>query len=61
VEFLLLNAVLHFVTDFFTSRLAVKYKLNPRIFYSIIGFDQLIHTVTLMVTMYFYFGTVVTI
>ena len=38
------NGLLHLVTDFVTSKLAAKYQENPRIFYSILGFDQLIHT-----------------
>jgi hypothetical protein len=45
------NAGLHFVTDFFTGKLSAKYKPNPRMFYPIIGFDQMIHTVTLLLTL----------
>ena len=37
------NALLHFITDFITSKLAAKYQGNPRIFFSILGFDQLVH------------------
>jgi hypothetical protein len=45
------NAILHFVTDLVTGKFSSKYKSNPRIFYPIIGFDQLIHTVTLLLTL----------
>ncbi|MDT0605505.1 DUF3307 domain-containing protein [Croceitalea rosinachiae] len=38
-----INGVLHLVVDFFTSKLAAKYVERPRIFYPILGFDQLIH------------------
>gem|GEM_PF-3767261 len=41
------NAVLHLITDFFTSRWAHRHKRAPRKFFPIIGIDQLIHTVTL--------------
>lgn len=50
-----LNGIFHFITDLFTSRLSSKCKLNPRIFYTIIGFDQLIHTATLIATTYYYY------
>jgi len=56
IDFLLFNGALHFLTDFLTSKLAAKYKLNPRIFFLVLGFDQLIHTVTLIGSMFFYFG-----
>ena len=46
----LVNGCLHFVTDWVTSKFSSRYRAKPRIFYPIIGFDQLIHTVTLMVT-----------
>ena len=45
------NAAFHFVTDFVTGKFSSKYKSNPRIFYPIIGFDQFIHTVTLLLTL----------
>ena len=48
--YVLTNAILHAVTDFFTSKLAYAYKDQPRIFYPILGFDQLIHTLTLYLT-----------
>lgn len=50
IAFTGINAVLHWGTDFFTSRLSAKYSNRPRVFYPIIGFDQLIHTVSLICT-----------
>jgi len=44
------NGVLHGVTDFFTSKLAAKYSEKPRIFFPILGMDQLIHTAILYFT-----------
>lgn len=48
----IVNGALHFVTDYFTSRAAKKAFLEERRhdFFVIIGLDQLIHTVTLIVT-----------
>lgn len=43
----LINGVLHLVVDFFTSKLAAKFKDRRRIFYPVIGFDQLLHIVCL--------------
>ncbi|MEM1257514.1 MAG: DUF3307 domain-containing protein [Bacteroidota bacterium] len=37
------NGALHLTTDFFTSKLAAKFQENPRVFYPVLGFDQLIH------------------
>lgn len=45
------NGALHWITDFFTSKWADKYKKVPRKFYPIIGIDQLIHTLTLYWTL----------
>ncbi len=50
IGFLLINCILHGITDFFTSKLTSKYRENPRIFFPILGFDQLIHAVTLYLT-----------
>ncbi|MEW7292176.1 DUF3307 domain-containing protein [Aquimarina sp. 2304DJ70-9] len=50
IGFLLINCVLHGLTDFFTSKLTSKYRKNPRIFFPILGFDQLIHAITLYIT-----------
>ena len=41
------NGALHLVVDFFTSKLAVRFEKQPRIFYPILGFDQLLHVACL--------------
>jgi hypothetical protein len=48
VSFVGINAALHLITDFLTSRLASKFHLNQRVYFLIIGFDQLIHSITLL-------------
>ncbi len=50
IGFFLINGILHGITDFFTSKLSSKYQKNPRIFFPILGFDQLIHMITLYLT-----------
>jgi hypothetical protein len=55
LTFAALNGVFHFITDFFTSRLSKKYRDKPRVFFPIIGFDQLIHAICLMSTASKYF------
>lgn len=45
-----INGLLHFITDFFTSKLAAKHQDNARIFYPILGFDQLVHGLCLYLT-----------
>jgi hypothetical protein len=54
IKFILFNAVFHFATDYVTSRIAARHfkQQNWRIFFLIIGLDQLIHQVTLIATMY---------
>ncbi len=42
------NAVLHFFTDLVTRRFAARFSATPRKLFMIIGFDQLIHTATLI-------------
>jgi len=39
----IVNGVLHLIIDFFASKLASRFLEKPRIFYPIIGFDQLLH------------------
>ncbi len=51
-----LNGGLHLITDFFTSKLASKYQHRPRVFYPILGFDQLIHGLCLYLS-FFYLDT----
>ena len=48
--FIALNASLHWVTDFVTSRASSYFKNNPRIFYPIIGFDQFLHAAALILS-----------
>ena len=48
--YVLVNGTLHWVTDFFTSKLAANYYDRPRMFYPILGFDQLVHVMTLFIT-----------
>lgn len=50
LSYTLINGVLHGITDYFTSKLAAKYQDNPRIFFPVLGFDQLLHVLTLYVT-----------
>jgi hypothetical protein len=52
--FIGLNAALHFGTDFVTSRVSstLRAKQDWRPFFMLIGFDQLVHQVTLAGTMW---------
>jgi hypothetical protein len=45
-----INGILHWVVDFFTSRVAAMYYSKPRILYPIIGFDQFLHVTCLWIT-----------
>ena len=53
-----LNAALHFATDFVTSRINSRLYAAGRThdFFVSVGFDQLIHQVTLALTMKVFFG-----
>jgi hypothetical protein len=55
--FALINGALHFVTDFFTSKLSARFAAKPdwRLF-AVIGFDQLIHqwTFAVLLALMFY-------
>jgi hypothetical protein len=57
--FVIFNSWLHFVTDYFTSRASSRLwaKQDWHNFFVVIGFDQLIHQVTLGVTMLVFFGS----
>lgn len=56
--FVTLNSVLHLSTDFGTSRITSKLyaKQDWHNFFVVVGFDQLIHQVTLALTMIWIFG-----
>ncbi|WP_109830556.1 DUF3307 domain-containing protein [Reichenbachiella versicolor] len=49
--YILTNGFLHLATDFVTSKLASRYRDSPRMYYPIIGFDQMIHTLSLYWTL----------
>jgi hypothetical protein len=42
------NGALHWVVDFFTSKLTAVYKDDRRTFFLIVGLDQFIHSATLI-------------
>lgn len=54
LQFCGLNFALHWVTDFFTSKLSSKYRDQPRIFFPILGFDQFIHAICIIYTVEWY-------
>lgn len=55
--FVVANAVLHFATDYITSRASSKlFGKDWHNFFVIVGFDQLLHQMTLAVTMALIFG-----
>lgn len=56
-DFALVNGALHFCTDFVTSRISSKLwaKGEWHNFFVVIGLDQLIHQVTLGMTMWWFF------
>ena len=51
LQFSIMNGAIHWMTDFFTSKLSSKYRGRPRIFFPILGFDQFIHSITLVMTL----------
>lgn len=52
IQFAAINGALHYITDFFTSKLTSKLSKwqNQKWFYTAIGFDQFIHAACLIVT-----------
>jgi hypothetical protein len=56
IEFLFVLFITHWLTDFFTSKATSYFWKNKKekLFFSMIGFDQLIHTITL-IEIYKYF------
>lgn len=58
LAFVALNSALHFATDYFTSRASSRlFGKDWHNFFVIVGFDQLLHQVTLAVTMALIFGS----
>lgn len=57
--FALITFVTHFITDYFTSRMTARYHVEGRrhAFFVTIGFDQLIHQYTLLLTMLWLVGS----
>lgn len=51
--FILVNGILHFVTDFFTSRMSSHYfsRQDWHTGFIVVGFDQFVHQITLALTM----------
>lgn len=51
--FALINAILHFIIDFFTSKANAKLWKEQRVheFFVMIGLDQLLHFICLLITM----------
>lgn len=49
-----INVVLHFIVDFFTSKITSRFweEKNMRFFFVMIGFDQLIHSLCLIITFF---------
>lgn len=46
-----INGAFHWITDLTTSRIAHRVADNPRIYHPVIGFDQFLHSLTLLVTL----------
>lgn len=50
LSYALLNGFLHGFVDFFTSKASTRYSENLKVFFTILGFDQLLHTGCLYIT-----------
>jgi hypothetical protein len=59
IPFAVVNGVLHMVTDFFSSRQTARLwaKQDWHNFFIVVGCDQLIHHVTLFLTLLLFFGS----
>ena len=58
IWFLFLNMIFHWMTDGITSKITSYFwsKQNVHAFFCTVGFDQMIHTITLLYTSYWLFG-----
>lgn len=57
--FILVNGILHFITDWFTSRIThyfYQFTWGEKKFWVTIGLDQFIHTATLIISAYYLLG-----
>lgn len=56
-----INVILHFIVDFFTSKITSRFweQKNMRLFFVMIGFDQLIHNVCLISTFFILKETII--
>jgi hypothetical protein len=52
LSFIAVNGLLHFVTDLFTSKLTLAFQANQRLYFIMIGLDQMIHSITLLGSVY---------
>ena len=52
IKWVIVNGILHWITDFFTSKISKYFYLKNDLyhFWVIIGLDQLLHAITLMST-----------
>ena len=55
------NALIHLITDFITSKISSKLWTEQKwhYFFTMIGFDQLLHTITLLLTMTWLIDTII--
>ena len=58
ITYVIINTFLHGLTDLFTSKLTMRYREKPRIFFPLLGLDQMIHGITLYIT-YIYLETLI--
>jgi hypothetical protein len=50
LQFIDIIVILHWLTDFFINRLALRFKDQQRFYYSFVGLGQFVHTTCLLVT-----------
>ncbi len=56
IIFMLVNGVLHWITDFFSSKLSSYfYEKSQKMFWTVVGFDQWIHNTCISLTFYYSF------